>query len=115
MIRSFEKKPEKNINPLIDSLTKKKITLTREKLFMTPKFFKFWVLKEWIRIPAHKNIKDLKKAWIIKWKKHNNGILKDMIININPNCLNVEKATTFFKSNSAAPEKLLIIIVIKEI
>jgi len=51
-------------------------------------------------VPAHKNNNALNKAWVNKWKKTNFENPKDKILIINPNCLKVDNAIIFFKSNS---------------
>lgn len=66
-------------------------------------------------MPAHKNIADLNKAWIIKWV---NAIIKEfkeianIIIAI---CLSVDKAMIFFKSCSQLADILAYIAVDLEI
>ena len=42
----------------------------------------------------------LKMACIIKWKKPNKGPTIEQLNIIRPRCLNVDKATTFFRSFS---------------
>jgi len=91
----LKKKPDKNITPLIEKIEDIKIVLIKLKLDILPMDFNLWELNEWIKIPAHKNIRDLKKAWITKWKKAANLDPKVIIKIINPNWLKVEKATIF--------------------
>lgn len=54
----------------------------------------------WIIIPEHKNNNDLNIAWVIKWKNLNFGKFNDKIKIIKPNCLSVDNAIIFLKSNS---------------
>lgn len=59
-----------------------------------------WYEDSWIMIPAHKNIVDLNRAWIIKWEK---AIIVDLIEMANiiiAICLNVDRAIIFFISIS---------------
>lgn len=54
----------------------------------------------------------LKIACIIRWKNPNNGPTKEQLVIINPKCLRVDKATTFFKSFSSRainPAKIIVI------
>jgi len=59
------------------------------------------------------NSKALKIACIIRWKNPNRGPTKEQLVIINPKCLKVDKATTFFKSFSnkaITPAKIIVII-----
>ena len=55
----------------------------------------FVLILAWMLYTTHLN-----KAWVNKWKKANPANPKDMILIIKPNCLKVDKAMIFFKSNS---------------
>ncbi len=55
----------------------------------------------------------LKIACIIKWKNPNKGPINEQLTIINPKCLKVDKATTFFKSFSSKainPAKIIVIM-----
>lgn len=59
-----------------------------------------WYDDSWIKVPADKNIVDLNKAWINKWRivRINRFIeIANIIIAI---CLRVDKAIIFFMSCS---------------
>jgi hypothetical protein len=59
------------------------------------------------------NKRALKMACIIRWINANKGPTKAQLVIIKPKCLNVDKATTFFKSFSKSaikPAKIIVII-----
>lgn len=63
--------------------------------------------------PAHINKVALNKAWVNKWKKAKLYSPKDKILIIKPNCLNVDRAIIFFKSNSKfAPNPAINIVIL---
>ena len=101
-IKSFDKNPVKKGNPhRHNNLTatldlNKGIDLAKLNLFRNS-----WPLsKLWIKTPDPINKEALNKAWQSKWKKQKKirWALKDTTIN--PNCLNVEYAISFFISHS---------------
>lgn len=58
------------------------------------------------------NKRALKIACIIKWKNPNRGPTNEHLVIINPKCLKVDRATTFFKSFSSRainPAKIIVI------
>lgn len=63
-----------------------------------------WYDDEWIRVPAHRNIVLLKRAWVIRWKNASKGRLIEMANMIIAIWLSVLKAITFLKSCSQLAE-----------
>ena len=57
------------------------------------------------------NSKALKKACTIKWKKAIEALPRLRLRTITPNCLRVDKATIFFKSDSTKALRLAIVMV----
>lgn len=59
-----------------------------------------------MEIPAHRNMVDLNKAWVIKWKKASEVDFIEMANIIIAICLRVERAIIFFKSCSQLADML---------
>lgn len=59
-----------------------------------------WYDELWIIIPAQRNIIDLNKAWVIKWKNAKEIIPIEMANIITAICLRVDRAIIFFMSCS---------------
>lgn len=104
-IKSLEKKPDRKGNPDKDKLATLNIHKLKEKfLFIIPNPRISWLSwKLWINKPAHINKRALKQAWVAKWKNVKSGSPKAKVDIIKPNCLKVERAIIFFKSNSKTP------------
>lgn len=102
IIKSFEKNPDVNGNPIRAMLVVPKTVDVNVEFIIEfdPIIRLSWYDDSWIIIPAHKNIVDLKIAWIIKWEK---AIIIELIEIANiiiAICLNVDKAMIFFISCS---------------
>jgi len=101
-IISFEKKPVEKTNPI--NLIRLKIELHKIRGENDPLLEycrKSWILKfKWRIPPTFINKRDLKKAWVTKWKYLIifNPNLKETIINAS--WFKVERATNFLKSLS---------------
>lgn len=105
--RSLEKKPEVKGNP---HKHKRQIITIKEKTGVIKEnpweFRKSCLLsEEWITNPAHINKEALNKAWVSKWKKVKITKEQEKEATIKPNCLKVEYAIIFFKSQSKIPIK----------
>lgn len=69
MIISLEKNPDVNGRPIKAILVMVKITEIIGIFMLFILIIRIsWYEDWWIMIPAHMNIKDLKKAWMIMWK-----------------------------------------------
>ena len=64
-------------------------------------------------MPTQRKRTALNMAWVSRWKKASDGAFSPKAVNITPNWLSVEKATTFFASNSALAATPAISIVIQ--
>lgn len=89
-----------NPHNLNEAMFKVKLINGILKLIILIKRISWWLKKLWIIIPEHKNRSDLNIAWVIKWKKARFFCWNEIDNIINPNCLNVDKAIIFLKSNS---------------
>lgn len=65
----------------------------------------------WIIVPAHRNNRALKRAWVIRWKNANRGAFMASLTIITPNWLSVERAIIFFMSHSVIAERPAISVV----
>lgn len=117
IIMSFEKKPDIKGNPINDIIVIPKIEDVKEVLFIKLILIirPSWYDDSWIIIPAHKNIVDLNKAWIIKCKNANVILLIEIANIIIAICLSVDKAIIFFKSCSQLADILAYKVVALEI
>lgn len=101
IIASFEKNPDIKgipisamfVIPIID-----KVSGVWLKLILIIRMS--WYEDSWIIIPAHRNIVDLNKAWIIKWENARVIEFKEIANIIIAICLSVDKAMIFFRSCS---------------
>lgn len=101
IIGSLEKNPDINGIPIkaVEAIPKEE-EIIGELNIKVPIFRMSWYEEEWINTPPQRNIIDLNKAWIIKWKNANEIIpiaIANIIIAI---CLRVDKAIIFFISIS---------------
>lgn len=101
IIISFEKNPDINGIPIKANLLIPKIDSGRGILLKFNPIIRIsWYDDSWIKIPAHKNIALLNKAWIIRWEK---ARIKDLIEIANiiiAIWLKVDRAIIFFISCS---------------
>lgn len=63
-------------------------------------------------MPAQRNSKALKSAWVSRWKKARSGRPIPSLAIITPSCLSVERAIIFFKSHSVIALRPAISIVV---
>lgn len=101
IIESFEKNPALNGAPIkaIDVIPKVVDGIIIIFIF-NPIIRMSWYIDSWIIVPAHKNIVDLNRAWIIRWRKANICAFIEIANIIIAICLNVEYAMIFFISCS---------------
>ena len=66
-------------------------------------------------MPAHRNIRALNIAWVIRWKKVHSGRLRARLIIITPSWLRVDSAMIFLRSFSMVAAILAIRIVSDDI
>lgn len=101
-IKSFDKNPEENATPL-----KLKILISIIKDLESSSDpvdncrASCWENRKCNKLPTIKNKLALANACISRWNKQTKGAPADKDININPNCLKVDRATTFLPSDSA--------------
>lgn len=101
IIESFEKNPDINGIPINDKFEIPNILrVAGYNLNIDPIWRISWYEKLWIKIPAHKNIIDLNKAWEIKWKYAELIEFREIANIIIAICLNVDNAIIFFMSFS---------------
>lgn len=107
IIASFEKNPDKNGNPISAILFNPNIDEIIGVEWNCEDMFRIsWYEWLWIILPAQRNIEDLKKACVIKWKNAMNKApieIENIIIAI---CLNVDIAIIFFISFSHIADNL---------
>lgn len=103
IIRSFEKKPAMNGNPHNAKLAVRRADIVKgiwlDKFPTVRRSWEWWWI--WIKVPAHTNRRALKRAWVTKWNNANIGSPKAILLIITPNCLKVESAIIFLRSDSA--------------
>lgn len=100
-ITSLEKNPDMNGIPIKANLLIPKIDKIIGKFRKLILIIRIsWYVDSWIIIPAHKNIADLNKAWIIRCINARIIELIEMANIIIAICLRVDKAMIFFRSCS---------------
>lgn len=74
--------------------------------FSRPRVRRSWAwAKVWIMEPAQMNRRALNSAWVSRWKNAKEGRCRANAPIINPNCLSVDSAITFFRSHSVSAEE----------
>jgi len=119
IIMSLEKNPEKKNNPIILRRLKNTENDTNSDLiinFIKRRLSWLWFLII-IQYPMLMNKSALKIAWIIRCRNPIKGLMRQQLVIINPRCLKVERAITFFKSfskraNIPANNRVIILLII---
>lgn len=116
IIISFEKNPDMKGIPINDILViPNTVCVSGIDEEFIPIIRISWYEYSWIIVPAHKNIVDLKKAWIIKWKKARLIALIEIENIIIAICLNVDNAMIFLRSCSQLADILAYSAVMDEV
>nr|AGA54148.1 NADH dehydrogenase subunit 5 [Aleurodicus dispersus]ALD62467.1 NADH dehydrogenase subunit 5 [Aleurodicus dispersus] len=101
MISSLEYNPDKLGIPHNDKLAMLNLMLLKFMLLLLfPMNLMFWWLWMLMKDLAHKKIKDLNMAWVIKWKNAKLKKLIEIEMNMILICLNVDNAMIFLMSHS---------------